>query len=547
MDTQGIPTLTINGIVVDFERETMCDRAGNSIDLRPQSFAVLRLLAENANRVVTKDELIQSIWRGLAVTDDSIVQCIHEIRRALHDESQAILKTVPKRGYRLMISADAGSTAGGLNSRSFFLSGLFLSLVIATVLAWWLLERPQPLRDRTPVVAVLPFDDMSPERNLRYLGDGLAEDLISMLASAPDISVIARNSSFTFGRSPVDVRKVGVELGADFVLEGSVRREGDRLRLVAQLNDAKTGQHLWAQRFDELESDPWKLQDKVAGKIIASITGEVGKIKQAQFGEVWRKDATSLDEYDYYLRGLDIFVNAGDRSALDRSRKVWVEGLSKFPNSALLQIKLAWNYHKSAYYGFSESPNEDFAHSARLVRKAMAQDNLTPLELRTGHWLLALVLSQERDFAGAVREAQAAISLAPNDARMFGDLSEVLTMAGNPLQAIEILNKAIALDPRSNSNLHLSKAWALQVAGKPAESVAVYESQSFAAPMAYLTMAISLARVGRHEEAKSMVSKALVIQPSFTQARWRDLSYYADTKITDGEIADLARIGLPLQ
>ena len=548
MDIQSVPGLTINGIVADFDSETLRDPSGQPISLRAQSFAVLRFLAENPNRLVTKDELIQAVWPGIAVTDDSIVQCIHEIRRAFHDEAQSALKTVPKRGYRLVLPAiPVPVSPRPVWRKAAFMGILVLLVCAASAWSWWFQDADpgkSPV-DRRPVVAVLPFDDMSAEKNLAYIGDGVAEDIISMLASAPDIMIIARNSSFAYRGGSFDVRKIGAELGVDYVLEGSVRKEGDKLRLVAQLDDAKTGKHVWAKRFDEAGNDPWSLHDKVAGRIVATLTGEVGKIKKAQFDAVWRKDATTFDEYDYYLRGLDIFLNAHSEADYERSGAIWEEGLKKFPNSALLRIKLAWNYRNLAYYGYSQNPSDGFAQAGRLVREAMAQDNLSPMEQRTASWLLAFVLSQERDFKGALREAEFAISMAPNDARMFGDLSEVLTMAGKPSQAVEILDKAISLDPRSNSNLHLSKAWALQVAGKPAESAAIFESQIFASPMAHLTMAISLARVGRDDEARELVKKALAIQPTITQASWRDLSYYADTSITDGEIADLARIGLP--
>ena len=366
-----------------------------------------------------------------------------------------------------------------------------------------------------------------------------------MLARSPDIAVIARNSSFAYRGESLDVRKIGVELGADYILEGSVRREADKLRLVAQLDDAKTGRHLWAERFDEATNNPWSLYDAVTGRIVASLTGDKGEIKQAQYPVVWQKDPSELDEYDYYLRGLDTFVNARSEAAFHRSSAIWEEGLKKFPDSALLRIKLGWNYYIVAFLGYSKRPKEDFARAGRLVREAMAQNNLSPLELRTGHWLLAYVLCQERDFKGALQEAETAISMAPNDASMFGDLSKVYIMAGKPMQAVELINKAQSLDPRNINKLNISKGWALQVAGKPAESVAAYENSSLSSPMALLTMAISFARIGRDDEARKLMKKALAIEPTITQTRWRDVSFYAYDTITDAEIVDLSKIGLP--
>ena len=518
--------LTINGIIIDFGNGTLRDQSGQSISLRPQSFAVLRYLAENANRLVTKDELIQAVWPGIAVTDDSIVQCIHDIRRALLDEDQFVLKTVPKHGYQLALPAMLVSRPNRLFVRA-AASTVLLLLLVGAISVWWLLQHSDTSKssaERTPIVAVLPFDDISAEKNLGHIGDGVAEDIIFMLARSPDVAVIARNSSFAYRGEPLDVRKIGAELGADYILEGSVRKEADKLRLVAQLEDAKTGRHLWAERFDEATNNPWSLYDTITGRIVASLTGDKGEIKQAQYPAVWLKDSTALDEYDYYLRGLDIFVKARSEAAFDRSSAIWEEGLKKFPDSALLRIKLGWNYQTVAFRGYSKNPNEDFAQAGRLVREAMAQNNLSPMELRTGHWLLAYVLCRERDFKGALQEAATAISMAPNDASMFGDLSKVYIMAGEPMQAVELINKAQSLDPRNINKLNIFKGWALQVAGKPAESVAAYENSSLSSPMALLTMAISFARIGRDDEARKLMKKALAIEPAITQTRWRDRS-----------------------
>jgi len=270
--------LTINGIIIDFGNGTLRDQSGQPTSLRPQSFAVLRYLAENANRLVTKDELIQAVWPGIAVTDDSIVQCIHDIRRALLDEDQFVLKTVPKHGYQLALPAMLVSGPNRLFVRA-AASMVLLLLLVGAISVWWLLQHSDMSKssaERTPIVAVLPFDDISAEKNLGHIGDGVAEDIIFMLARSPDVAVIARNSSFAYRGEPLDVRKIGAELGADYILEGSVRKEADKLRIVAQLEDAKTGRHLWAERFDEATNNPWSLYDTITGRIVASLTGDKG-------------------------------------------------------------------------------------------------------------------------------------------------------------------------------------------------------------------------------------------------------------------------------
>jgi TolB-like protein/DNA-binding winged helix-turn-helix (wHTH) protein len=257
LELRPMRALEINGVAVDFAAERLRDRAGRDVALRPQSFAVLRYLAEHTDRIVTKDELIEAVWRGIAVTDDSLVQCVADIRRALRDESQSVLRNVPRRGYQLVVPPRARRRVAALAAG--VLVVLALALALAGLWWWW---RADPVPGRPPAIAVLPFDDMSADGSLRYMGDGVAEDIISMLARSPDVLVMARNSSFALGGRPVDVREVGRALGVDYVLEGSVRREGDKLRIVAQLNDAETGEHLWAERFDKAGADPWRCRTK---------------------------------------------------------------------------------------------------------------------------------------------------------------------------------------------------------------------------------------------------------------------------------------------
>ena len=166
----------------------------------------------------------------------------------------------------------------------------------------------QEVSSTVPSVAVLPFDDLSADQNLGYLGDGVAEDIITALSRFPDLVVVARSSSFAYKGKAVDIRQVGKELGVDYVVEGSVRKDGDKIRIVSQLIDTKNGEHVWAERFDRSGTDPWALQDEVTGMIVSAITGEKGALKQAQYRQAWGKDATTLEEYDYYLRGHEQYM-----------------------------------------------------------------------------------------------------------------------------------------------------------------------------------------------------------------------------------------------
>jgi adenylate cyclase len=396
-----------------------------------------------------------------------------------------------------------------------------------------------------PSIAVLPFDDLSPDKSLGYLGDGMSEDIITMLSRFPDLSVIARNSSFTYKGKPVDIRQVGRDLNVEYALEGSVRKDADQLRITAQLIDTETGKHVWAQRYDKTGKDPPALQDEVVAKIVGAITGEKGQVKQGQYREAWARDAAELGEYDYYLRGHDLFMNASSKQDNDRAGRIWEEGLAKYPDSNLLKVKLGWYHFKSAFAFWSDDIPADFRKAGELVREVLGREDLSPQVKRLAHWLFAEALLTEHDFDRAMSEAETAISFAPHDASLIGDLSVVPIMSGSADKALEWIDFAAKRDPGSAKQMNYNRGWALRILGKFQDSLAAYKGShmSWDTP---LNVAIDLVRLGRIDEAKAQVRSYLEKNdPKFTQAKWRQGYFYSDPTIVDAEVADLAKAGLP--
>ena len=298
-----------------------------------------------------------------------------------------------------------------------------------------------------PAIAVLPFDDLSPDKSLGYLGDGVSEDLIAMLSRFTDLSVIARNSSFVYKGKPVDIRQVGHDLNADYALEGSVRKDADQIRITAQLVDAKTGEHVWAQHYDKAGNDPSALQDETTEKIVRAITGELGVIKKAQYHDAWAKDAANLSEYDYYLRTHDLINTATSKEATDRAARVAEEGLAKYPDSNLVKIQLAWAHFTAAWNGFSDDIPTDFRKTGELTRSVLASDNLSPQVKKLAHWLFAWVLASEGDFPRALHAADTAVAFGPYDGIMYAQLSQLLITAGEVKKGMEWNELAHPQDP----------------------------------------------------------------------------------------------------
>ena len=429
------------------------------------------------------------------------------------------------------------------------LAAALLLLAGLVTAGWYGFVRSAPTRVagvHVPSIAVLPFDDLSPDKSLSYLGDGMSEDIITMLSRFPDLSVIARNSSFVYKGKPVDIRQVGRDLNVDYALEGSVREDADQIRITAQLIDTQTGKHVWAERYDKVGKDPLALQDEVTGKIVGAMTGEKGQVKQGEYHEAWGKDAANLGEYDYYLRGHDIFINAKSRQDNDRAGRVWEEGLAKYPDSNLLKVKLGWYHMKAGWRWWSDDVAAEFRKAGELSRAVLAANNLSPQVKRLAHWLFAQVLTTEGDFDRAVTEADAAMALAPYDSSLIADLSSVLIASGKPDKALEWIDLATTRDPGSARDMAYNRGLALRVLGKYADSIAAFKQADYPDSDTRIHLAIALVRLGRIDEARAEVRAYLgKNDPKFTGGAWRTAWFYSDPSILDREVADLATAGLP--
>jgi TolB-like protein len=270
MDNAPKQVLEFEGFTLDLSRGCLRNADGE-IRLRPKSFELLRVLAQNPGRLLQKDELLSAVWPDVTVTEEALAHCVSEVRRALSDRGQVIIKTVPRRGY-LFACAVKRETADIPEERP---------------------NRALALPDK-PSIAVLPFTNLGADAEQEYLADGIVEDIITELSRFSELFVIARNSSFQYKGKATDVRQVGRDLGVRYVLEGSVRRGGDRLRISAQLIDAATGTHRWAERYDRKLADVFAVQDEVVGTIAAILAAHVRKAETERARACRRLKSSSL-------------------------------------------------------------------------------------------------------------------------------------------------------------------------------------------------------------------------------------------------------------
>ena len=399
----------------------------------------------------------------------------------------------------------------------------------------------EPISSIRPSVAVLPFDDLSTDQSLGYLGDGVAEDIITALSRFPDLAVVARTSSFTYKSKPVDIRRIGKELCVAYVVEGSVRKDGDRLRIVSQLIDTKNGEHIWAERFDRSGLDPWTLQDEVIGMIVSAITGEKGALKQAQYRQAWGKGATLLEEYDYYLRGHEQFMKY-TKQGIERSGEIWREGLEKFPSSPLLKVKLGWHHLTRVANFISDDPPDDIRKAGELPRQVFANEHVSPQVARLANWLMSHVLIRERDFEGALAAVDRVVALAPYDTFMLTSLMMVLVQAGRPEEALRWAEQVAAQDLALGWFYNHRRGWAYLALGRFAEAVDALRQTAF--NDAHLLLAIAYVRLGHSTLASAEVGKMMKINPAINAQAWRQGYSFRNPAILEHCSLDLVQAGV---
>ncbi|MET1026768.1 MAG: tetratricopeptide repeat protein [Dongiaceae bacterium] len=418
-----------------------------------------------------------------------------------------------------------------------------LMIVAGGTAAWRFYPRALP-PSGPPRIAVLPFNNMSGDAALDYFSDGISESIISMLARYPDLLVTARSTSFTYKGKSVDIRQVGKELNVSYVLEGSVQKSGDKVRIIAQLIETATGEHVWADRFDEEGSDPLALQDQVTEKIIAALGGHKGQVQKAEYEQAWGKDTASLGEYDYLLRSHDFYFRFTEKD-MARAREIIQEGLQKFPNSSLLHVKLGWTYFMDWWNGWGDSLQEARDKAFKLAQEGLAAPNPTPMVQWYGHWLMAnTLLYYKRDPDRALAEAKAAKAMAPYDPDTLADLARILIYAGETDEAIAWLKEALRRNPEDWHHNVLSYAYiqkgeyqlAIDEAAK-CDDCAFYK---------YWNQMTSYYRLGRMDEARQAAAEMRKLNANFTVTVARnDEEFFKDPASTARELDELRKMGFP--
>jgi TolB-like protein/tetratricopeptide (TPR) repeat protein len=523
---------------LDIERrELRCEGALTAVE--PQVFDLLAHLIRNRERVISKDDLLAAIWKGRIVSEATLDSRINAARRAIRDsgEQQRLIKTVPRKGVRFVgtvlvqqseePATDAGpaSTASRVHDRAADVS------------------RQGPLPNR-PSIAVLPFTNISGDPEQDYFADGMADEIITALSRCSGLFVIARNSSFTYEGKVVDVRQIGSELGVRYVLEGSVRRAGSRLRISGQLVNAESGELIWADRFDGEMGAVFELQDHVAESVAAAIEPN---LERAEIKRLNRSPGPHVNVYDLLLRAqqLEYELTAESLTAALRylERAIAIDG-AYGPALALA----AYCYAELSFFeGWSCGSNE----SAEALRRAWRAVELGRDDAKV-LWMAAVaVLLLAQDYPRAKELLYRSLQINPNSAVTLRLTGIVEATTGDSSKGFDLLGRARRLSPRDPRDWLMSflMTVACTSSGKYDEAItwaekALTQKRGFAPALRQL--AFALVKIGQRERAAEIVQEMLKIEPGVSISQLRTRVPFAGHRPVWEEFSEALRsAGLP--
>ncbi len=522
-------TFAFGDHALDIERREL-RRGGAPVAIEPQVFDLLVHLIRNRGRVVSKDDLIESIWGGRIVSESAVTTRLNAARKAIGDSgtTQKLIRTVPRRGVR------------------------FIGVVIETAAPAAVAEptvpplaaRPLALPDK-PSIAVLPFVNLSSDPEQEYLADGMVEDLITSLSRLRWLFVIARNSTFVYKGRAVDVRTVATDLGVRYVLEGSVRRTRGRMRVTAQLIEAESGHHVWAERYDRAVEDIFAVQDEITDMIAATLEPE---ISAAERDRARRKPPGSLGAWELYQRGMWHLLRQ-NRDDLTLARALFHDAIGLDPTFAAAHAAFAIAAFWQFIHGLATDPDSGRAELLAGAARAMECDPRDSL----AHSAMGLAFMESGQHAKAIAEHEIATELNPNSAFAQWCSGYALNRADQPEQALARFDLALRLSPRDPAawSYQTLRAASLYFLGRYEEAIAAAQSATSARlddvvwPLVH--WAGSLGQLGRLDEAESVISELRRKRPGLTIAEFHAWPHNASRSAGSLErmLDGLRKAGLP--
>jgi adenylate cyclase len=497
---------------------------------------------------------------GICISGTSYDQVKNKLNLGYKNLGEHSVKNIaePVRIYRVLPESEAAGKVIGEKRKSrkwiALAAAIVLIAVVGGLASWFYYLRQStkiepatvekmayPLPDK-PSIAVLPFDNLSGVPDQDYIADGITENIITALSYIPQIFVIARNSTFTYKGKAVKAQEVAEDLGVRYILEGSVQKAGNRLRIMAQLIDAASGRHLWADRYDRDLQDLFALQDEITLKIVLALEVELSTGVQTR---LTRKTMPNFEAWSYYVRG-NVHRMRHTKADNAKAREFFERAASQAPGYAPVITALGWTYWEDAFHGWSETRGESLLRAVELAKKALALDDADP-EI---HALWGAIYLRQRRYEQAIAEGEKSVALGPNKAFPHLLLGTYLYHIGRYKEALPLVRKAMRLDPYYPTiylellgHVYLSME-AYEKAVEAFKVLVVREPQSKAG---HRGLAIAYIRLGRKEQARSEVAEVLRLFPEYSLevARKQAQLMNMDPTVMENDIEALREAGLP--
>jgi adenylate cyclase len=463
----------------------------------------------------------------------------------------------PVRVYKVLMEPEvAGKVIGERTNKAkpwrwpaFVFSIAILLLIAALLMRQFYLSPPLepaseekmafPLPER-PSIAVLSFDNMSGDPQQEYFGDGLAEEIITALSKVPRLFVIARDSTFTYKGKSVKVNQIAEELGVRYVLEGSVRKSENRVRITAQLIDTIEGHHLWADRYDRDLKDIFTLQDEITKKIVTELQVQLTTGEEAR---LWARGTDNLEAYLKYLQGLD-HKTGFNKEENTLTRRLAEEAIALDPQYSNAYALLGLTHMMEVWLKTTDSPMESIQEAMKLAKKAIELDSTNAV----AHGSLGFLLTMAGQHEKGIAEGEKAVALDPNSAMAHQFLGLSLRFGGRPKDAIPVIEKAIRLDPFAPSNYIFNLGLAHLFAGQHDKAIQECKKATDREPNnlgAHIALVAAYSISGRHKDARAAASEILRIEPKFSVEYFSRTLTYKNQSDKDRFISALRQAGLP--
>jgi len=526
-------------------------RGHESSKLEPKAMDLLVYLARHSGQVLSREELEQAIWTGTVVGYDALTSAVIKLRKALGDNSRQpwLIETVAKKGYRLIapvIPADHAPAATAPNdavpvpvSRRHWMPILAAIVLTLLVVGGILIGRLMMHSPSPPSIAILPFANLSDDAKFEYFSDGITEDIITDLSKFSGLMVVARNSAFAYKDQPLSLKTVAEQLGVRYVLEGSVRRAGDDLRINVKLIDAETGSHLWAERYNRKLQDIFAVQDDVRGNIVKALALNLTDDEKRTAA---RRYTQSIEAYDLLLKGQALYARS-NKEDNDRARQLYAQAIRLDPKFARAHAAMALSYSEESRYGWGTSAKSSMQQAVAYANRAVELDPSIPQT----HWAMGYVYVLDHQYDAAVAAAERAIALDPNNADAYTTLAFGRVYQGRAKEAVQLVQKAIQLNPHyptqylsilGRSYYHIGQyAQAVETLRKAQEM-----NPERISPQLYLIL--SYVAMGNLDEASWEMEQLRTHSPGFTLAHVEHALPIADLKEMAHIKDDLRRAGL---